>query len=107
MAQRAEQQECRPAVEAARQRPLRREQRWLDRLQPATRATPTQQLGLMPGLSTATLQMACGLVVTTMMNAATDFLDLPKDQPQLEREFTENFVRQLRLIFIGARAWTE
>ena len=66
-----------------------------------------RQLGLMPGLSTATLQMACGLVVTTMMNAATDFLDLPKDQPQLEREFTENFVRQLRLIFLGARAWRE
>jgi len=64
-------------------------------------------LGLMPGASTPTLQMACGLVVTTMMNAATDFLDVPANRPQLEREFSENFVRQLRLIFLGARAWTE
>lgn len=66
-----------------------------------------RQYGLMPDLSTATLQMTCGLVVTTMMNAATDFLDLPPNQPQLEREVTENFVRQLRLIFLGARAWRE
>lgn len=66
-----------------------------------------RQLGLMPGLATSTLHMACGLVVTTMMNAAADFLDLPADQPQLEREVTENFVRQLRLIFLGARAWRE
>lgn len=66
-----------------------------------------RQLGLMPGLSLATLQMTCGLVVTTMMNAATDFLDVPPNQPQQEREITENFVRQLRLIFLGARAWRE
>jgi AcrR family transcriptional regulator len=66
-----------------------------------------RQFGLMPDLSTPTLQMACGLVVTTMMNAATDFLDLPPKQPQLEREVTENFIRQLRLIFLGARAWRE
>ena len=66
-----------------------------------------RQFGLMPGAATSTMQMACGLVVTTMMNAATDFLDLPPNQPQREREFTENFVRQLRLIFLGARAWRE
>ena len=66
-----------------------------------------RQFGLMPGSSTAALQMASGLVVTTMMNAATDFLDVPPDQPQLEREITENFVRQLRLIFLGARVWRE
>ena len=66
-----------------------------------------RQFGLMPGSSTAALHMACGLVVTTMMNAATDFLDVPPDQPQLEREITENFVRQLRLIFLGARVWRE
>jgi len=42
-----------------------------------------------------------------MMNAATDFLDLPAKQAQLEREVTENFIRQLRLIFLGARAWRE
>ncbi len=66
-----------------------------------------RHFGLMPGLSSAALQMACGLVVTTMMNAATDFLDLPPNRPQVEREVTENFIRQMRLIFLGARAWRE
>jgi len=51
------------------------------------------------------LEMICSLVVTTMMNAATDILDLPEGQPQAEKEMTENFVMQLRLIFLGARAW--
>jgi AcrR family transcriptional regulator len=82
---------------------VRREERhFIDEM-----AHDLRQFGLMPDLSTATLQMACGLVVTTMMNAATDFLDLPPKQPQLEREVTENFIRQLRLIFLGARAWRE
>lgn len=66
-----------------------------------------RQYGLMPDLSTATLQMACALAVTTMMNAVTDLLDLPPEQPQAEHEVTENFIRQLRLIFLGARAWRE
>lgn len=66
-----------------------------------------RQFGILPGLSTAALHMACGLVVTTMMNATTDFLDLPADDPQRERELSEQFVRQLRLIFLGARAWRE
>jgi TetR/AcrR family transcriptional regulator, fatty acid biosynthesis regulator len=68
-------------------------------------AQDMRDLGMLPGLPMASLQLICGLVVTTMMNAATDILDLPEGQPQAEQELTENFVQQLRLIFLGARSW--
>lgn len=64
-----------------------------------------RDMNLMPSLPMETLEMICGLVVTTMMNAATDILDLPEGQAQAEKELTENFIRQLRLIFLGARSW--
>lgn len=64
-------------------------------------------LGTLPDLSTATLQMICGLVVTTMLNAASDILDLPERQPKREAELVDNFVRQLRVVFLGAARWRE
>ena len=64
-------------------------------------------LGTLPDLPSASLQMICGLVVTTMLNAAADILDLPAGQPQQEQEMVENFVRQLRVIFLGARHWKD
>ena len=64
-------------------------------------------LGLYQDLPTPRLQMVCGLIVMTMLAAATDILDLPPDQPMLEQEMTENFVRQLQLILLGAGAWHE
>lgn len=64
-------------------------------------------LGLMPKLTSETLRMLCGLVVTTMINAATDILDLPRKQPRQEAELVDNFVRQLRLIFLGAGVWRD
>lgn len=64
-------------------------------------------LNVLPRLSTPTLQMICGLIVNTMINAAGDILDLPAHQPRAEEELIENFVRQLRLIFLGAAAWKE
>jgi TetR/AcrR family transcriptional regulator, fatty acid biosynthesis regulator len=70
-------------------------------------AQDMRALGLLPELSTPTICMICGLVVTTMINAATDILDLPKDQPRPEAELVDNFVRQLRLIFLGATIWRE
>jgi AcrR family transcriptional regulator len=68
-------------------------------------AQDMRDMGLLPTLPMETLQLICSLVVTTMMNAATDILDLPAGQPQAEKELTENFIRQLRLIFLGARHW--
>lgn len=71
-------------------------------------AQDIQQLGLLRReLSTGTLQMICGLVVSTMLNAASDILDLPPGQPRLEQELLEHYVRQLRLVFLGAMQWKE
>ena len=68
-------------------------------------AQDMRDLGLLPSMPMDDLQMICRLVVTTMMNAATDILDLPPNNAQQERELIDNFVRQLRLIFLGARLW--
>ncbi len=64
-------------------------------------------LGLYRELPTPRLQMVCGLIVMTMLAAATDILDLPPDQPMLEQEMAENFVRQLTIILLGAGQWKE
>jgi hypothetical protein len=42
-----------------------------------------------------------------MLTAATDILDLPRGQPRLAQELEDNFVRQLRLVFLGAGQWKE
>jgi AcrR family transcriptional regulator len=70
-------------------------------------AQDLRELNLLPNLPMPTLQMICGLVVNTMLNAATDILDLPPDQSQVEQELVDNFVQQLRVIFLGAAAWRE
>jgi AcrR family transcriptional regulator len=70
-------------------------------------AQDLRQLHILPALSTETLHMVCGLVVTTMLNAASDVLDLPAGDVRLEHAVVENFVRQLRVIFLGADAWKE
>ncbi|WP_043113475.1 HTH-type transcriptional repressor FabR [Solimonas soli] len=68
-------------------------------------AQDLRMLGYRSDLPTATLEMICSLVVNTMLNAASDILDLPPDQPQLARELEANFVAQIRLIFLGAEQW--
>lgn len=66
-----------------------------------------RRLGAYKDLSTASLQMVCGLIVTTMLAAAPEILDLPPDQPMLESEMTENFVKQLQVVLLGASLWKE
>ena len=66
-----------------------------------------RRLGAYKELSTASLQMVCGLIVTTMLAAAPEILDLPPDQPMLEAEMTENFVKQLQIVLLGASLWKE
>lgn len=66
-----------------------------------------RRLGVYKELSTASLQMVCGLIVTTMLAAAPEILDLPPDQPMLETEMTENFVKQLQVVLLGASMWRE
>ncbi|MGH8455184.1 MAG: HTH-type transcriptional repressor FabR [Nevskiales bacterium] len=70
-------------------------------------AQDLRHLRLIPKLSMESLRMICGLVVNTMLNAASDILDLPAGQPQAEQELMDNFVRQLTLIFLGAGQWRE
>jgi hypothetical protein len=48
-----------------------------------------------------------GLVVKVMLSAVADILDLPPKQSRVEQELLDNFVRQLRLIFLGASIWRE
>ncbi len=64
-------------------------------------------LGLYKDLSTRSLQMICGLIVTTMLAAAPEILDLPANQPLLEAEMTENFVQQMQVVLLGATLWKE
>ena len=66
-----------------------------------------QQLGMLPRLSGASFQMIAGLIVNTMLNAAGDILDLQAGRARAEAEMVENFVRQLRLILLGATQWQE
>jgi len=68
-------------------------------------AQDLRQLGILPKLSTSELQMTCALVMSTMLNAASDILDLPPNQPRMEEELIETIVRQLRIVFLGARQW--
>ncbi len=64
-------------------------------------------LGMYKNLPTSSLQMVCGLIVMTMLAAATDILDLPPNQPLLEAEMSENFVQQLKIVLFGASHWNE
>lgn len=66
-----------------------------------------RRLNFLPNLSTASLQLLCGLVVNVMLNAASDILDMPTDDTQHEQELLESSVRQLRMVFLGAMHWKE
>jgi len=81
--------------------------RWEEAHFASEMAHDLRALGTLPDLSSASLQMICGLIVTTMLNAASDVLDIPANQPVRERELLENFVRQLRVILLGASRWRE
>jgi AcrR family transcriptional regulator len=70
-------------------------------------AQDLRDLRYLPHLSTETLQMMCGLVVKVMLSAVADILDIPANQPRLEQELLDTFVRQLRLVFLGATVWRE
>jgi AcrR family transcriptional regulator len=66
-----------------------------------------RRLGVYQEMSTASLQMVCGLIVTTMLAAAPEILDLPAGQSLLEAEMIENFVQQLQVVLLGAAHWKE
>jgi len=70
-------------------------------------AQDLRELRYFPHLSLETLQMICGVVVKIMLSAVGDILDLPPGQPRAEQELLDTFVRQLRLLFLGAAAWRD
>lgn len=70
-------------------------------------AQDLRELNYLPHLSMETLQLICGLVVKVMLSAVADILDLRPNQPRVEAQLLDGFVRQLRLIFLGASVWRE
>jgi len=66
-----------------------------------------RRLGVYKDMYTASLQMVCGLIVTTMLATAPEILDLPPEQPLLEQEMTENFVQQMQVVLLGASHWKD
>ena len=66
-----------------------------------------RRLGVYPDMPTSDLHMVCGLIVSTMLAAAPEILDLPPEQPLLEAEMIETFVHQLQVVLLGARSWKE
>jgi AcrR family transcriptional regulator len=70
-------------------------------------AQDLRELNYLPHLSMETLQLICGLVVKIMLSAVADILDLRPNEPRAEAQVLDSFVRQLRLIFLGASVWRE
>ena len=61
---------------------------------------------LLPQLSLANLRNVCELVVSTMISASTEFLDLQGYPEELQARIN-SYVHQLRIIFAGAHGWRE
>jgi AcrR family transcriptional regulator len=70
-------------------------------------AQDLRALNYLPHLSIETLELICGLVVKLMLSAVADILDLPPSRPRAEERLIDSFVRQLRLVFLGASVWRE
>lgn len=70
-------------------------------------AQDLRHLGLFRDLPEPMLQLMCSLVVTTMMNAATDVLDSRQNPAGDSSSLIDDFVRQLRLVFLGAKLWRD
>ncbi|GAC1634033.1 MAG: TetR family transcriptional regulator [Nevskia sp.] len=73
----------------------------------AEMAQDLRHLAIFPQVSAESLEMICGLVVNTMLNAATDILDLPADDPAMVKAQEDLLVKQLRVVFFGAQLWKE
>lgn len=68
-------------------------------------AQDIRRFGLFPDMSTPSLQLVCGLIVTSMLAAAPEILDLPPNQQTTAAEMSDSFVQQLHIILLGAAAW--
>lgn len=59
----------------------------------------------MQNLPSADLQMISDLLINTAMNWCGEILSLPSEQVRLQYELSMQAVKQLRLIFVGAKHW--
>lgn len=59
----------------------------------------------MQNLPSEDLQMISDLVINTAMNWCGEILSLPSEQVRLQYELSMQAVKQLRLIFVGAKHW--
>lgn len=69
--------------------------------------TDIRSVAVYNNMSTQNLQMVGDLIVTTMMSAASDILDILPGQPLVETEMVERLVSQLVVVFLGASVWSE
>jgi AcrR family transcriptional regulator len=70
-------------------------------------AQDLRRLGAYKDMPTSSLQLVCSLIVTTMLAAAPEILDLPPGHSLLEGEMIDNFVQQLQIVLIGATFWKD
>lgn len=68
-------------------------------------AQDLRDLKLLLDLPKDAMKMTCQLTVNTLLNAASDFIDLPPGEAGLERELIRDLEQQLRVIFLGAGEW--
>lgn len=59
----------------------------------------------MQNLPSEDLQMISDLVINTAINWCGEILSLPSEQVRLQYELSMQAVKQLRLIFVGAKHW--
>jgi len=73
----------------------------------AEMAQDIRHLGLLLNLPMPMTTLVCGLIVSTMLNAATDVLDIKPTSAaaDLQQELIDSYVRQLTIIFLGATHW--
>jgi AcrR family transcriptional regulator len=64
-------------------------------------------LQLLPKLKKTAIRNVCDLVVNTMLSAASDIRDLSKIRSKTGTEMFENYIWQMRMIFLGASTWRD
>ncbi len=64
-----------------------------------------RNVSMLPEVDSQDVEMISQLIVATMSEITIDILDQGKVNPAIQQELTENMVRKLRLIWLGARRW--
>jgi AcrR family transcriptional regulator len=68
-------------------------------------AQDVQDLRLLPHMTPTLIRNVCELGVNTMLSAASDILDVARTDTRALNEMYEDYIWQMRLIFLGAAKW--